>query len=105
MANVVAKLGWKVFGGVSGLVAGLVTKRVVTTVWKRARGGQPPANPQQVDVSWGEAVAWTLASTAGVGVARLLAQRAAAGAWTKATGALPPGFDKPSGTDPEPARA
>lgn len=99
-----SKLGWKVLSTGGGLVASVLTKKVLTSLWAVTKGGQPPANPKQVDVSWQEAVTWTIASSAGVGVGRLLAQRAAAGFWEKATGSLPPGFAAPSGTDPEPGR-
>lgn len=101
---VIARLGWKIVGTGSGVLAGIVTRKVLNSVWQRTKGGQPPANPQQVDVSWREAVTWTVASSAGIGVSRLLAGRMAAGAWTRATGHLPPGMSASSGTDPEPGR-
>lgn len=95
---VLAKLGWKILGAGSGVVARIVTKKLLATVWGAAKGTRPPANPKRVDVSWQEAVSWTIASSAGVGVASLLSQRAAAGWWRKATGSLPPGFTPPADT-------
>jgi len=97
---IVAKLGWKVVGGASGLVAGLVTRKLLDNASRSVKGGTPPTNPKQVDVSWQEAVSWTVASTAGVAVARLLAARAAAGAWEKATGSVPPGLEVPPDVRP-----
>lgn len=101
---IVSTIGWKIVGTGSGIVAGIVARKAIKALWSSTKGGQPPANPKQVDVSWQEALTWTIASSAGVGVARLLAGRAAAGFWERATGKLPPGFAAPSGTDAEPGR-
>lgn len=101
---VLAKLGWKVVGTGSGLLTGVVTKKLLDVGWARVNGGPPPANPKQADVSWREALAWTVASSAVMGVARLVAGRVAAGAWQRATGTLPPGMSTPSGTHSRPGR-
>ena len=39
--------------------------------------------------TWAEAIAWSIASGVALGLARLIAQRGAAEAWRKATGAYP----------------
>ena len=92
---VIAKLGWKVIGGITGAVTTMATRKILNAAWTRSKGGQPPVNPEQRNVSWPEALSWTLASTAGMAVSRLVTQRVAAGAWEKATGSLPPGLETP----------
>lgn len=93
MGQTMEKITWKVAGVGSAILAGIAMRKVLTTGWEKARHQQPPMNPAQPGTSWGEAVAWTMAVGAGVGVARMLASRAAAAGWQKATGALPPGLE------------
>ncbi len=96
MAAVVSKVGWKLCGVGAGLLAASVTKKVVRAGWTRAKGGDPPADPKSPDTAWTEALGWAVASAVAVTVARLLAQRGAAGAWQKATGSPPPGVGQPA---------
>ena len=49
----------------------------------------PPGNPAHHDVAWRDALLWALLTGAVVGVIRLVAQRAAAGAWYRVTGDYP----------------
>jgi hypothetical protein len=87
-----AKIGWKVFGGLSVLAAGVIAKRAVDTTWGAVTGQEPPANPASPETTWPEAVGWALASGAAVGLARLAAARGAARYWQESTGRLPPGL-------------
>ena len=88
------KLGWRIFGGLTTLAAVIVTKKVVDSSWRFVTGNEPPANPEDPDTTWQEAVAWSLASGVGVAVARLLATRQAATVWRRWTGELPPGIKR-----------
>jgi hypothetical protein len=90
----VAKVGWKVIGILSGLVAARTSKKVLDTTWAKTRGGEPPRNPAAPGTSWPEALSWAIAAGATVGVARLVAARGAAQAWKKTTGSLPPGVEE-----------
>ena len=90
----VAKVGWKIVGITSGLVAARTSKKLLDTTWTKAKGGEPPRNPAAPGTSWGEALSWAVATGAAVAVARLLAARGAAQAWKKATGSLPPGVEE-----------
>ena len=65
-------------------------------MWTKARKTTPPTNPAARDTQWSEALAWTIATSIGVGIARLVATRGAAAGWEKATGALPPGLEEVS---------
>lgn len=85
---------WSVFSLVSALAAASAAKKVLNTGWKAGTGKEPPVNPQDPDVQLAEAVAWAVASGALIGVARMLAQRRAAGYYLKSTGHLPPGLER-----------
>jgi hypothetical protein len=85
---------WSVFSLVSALGAASLTKKALDSGWKAATRRQPPENPADPDVDLREAVAWAVVSGAFVGLARMLAQRRAAGYYFKSTGNLPPGLRK-----------
>ena len=85
---------WSVFSLVASLGAAAVARKGLTTSWKAATGKNPPANPADPDVQMREAVMWAAASGTLVAMARMLAQRRAAGYYLKSTGKLPPGLEK-----------
>lgn len=93
MGLTMEKIAWKVAGLGSAILAGIAMRKALTSGWEKVRHEEPPMNPATPGTSWGEAVAWTMALGAGVGVARMIASRAAAAGWQKATGALPPGLE------------
>lgn len=96
MANAASKMGWKVFGGVSAMAAGIVARKLLTTVWTKSTGKNPPVNPASATTSWPEAIGWAALSGTAYGVARVVAQRKAADTWLKASGSLPPGMEEVS---------
>lgn len=83
---------WSVFALVASLGAATVAKKGLNTSWKAATGKNPPANPADPDVEMREAIMWAVASGTFVALARMLAQRKAAGYYVKSTGKLPPGL-------------
>ena len=85
---------WSVFSLVAALGAAAVAKKGLNTSWKAATGKNPPANPADPDVEMREAVMWAAASGTFVALARMLAQRKAAGYYVKSTGKLPPGLQR-----------
>ena len=89
-------LAWKVLGTGAAVGAGVLAKKLVTAGWKTATGKEPPANPEDPEVSWPEAVGWAVASGAVVGVARLLAVRKAARYYTNSAGHRPKGLNEVS---------
>jgi hypothetical protein len=91
--GMLAKVGWKVFAGLSAFAAMRLTAKALTGGWRAATHREPPANPASPQTGWGEAIAWAGASGVAVGVARLAARRGAAGAWQRASGSLPPGVE------------
>ena len=80
---------FKLVGTVSAFAAQAVAKKVIVSGWKLATGNPPPANPEDSEVSWGEAVAFAIASGAVVGVVRLVVTRKVAEYWSRSTGTTP----------------
>lgn len=85
------EIGWKVYGGLAAIGAGIVARKVMQKAWTVGVGKEPPHNPEDPDIGMSEAVGWALLSGAVVGIARMLAGRKAAERWRKSTGQLPPG--------------
>ena len=85
---------WSAFSLVSALGAALVARKVLDKSWKVATGKKPPENPADPDVDLWEAITWAAVTGAFVALARMLAQRRAAGYYTKSTGHLPPDLEK-----------
>ncbi len=85
---------WKIVSTGSGLLVGLLVRRLINVVWAKAAptGHAPPLNPGDRRIGWGEALSWSIATGVGVGVARVVGDRAAAAAWERATGSAPPGM-------------
>lgn len=90
----IEKTAWKAVGTGGAIVAGLTARKLLTAAWTKARKTNPPSNPAAPDTSWGEALAWAVASGVAVAVSRLLAQRGAAAGWQRALGSLPPGLQE-----------
>jgi hypothetical protein len=85
---------WTVFSLASALGAAAVAKKVLNTSWRAATGKNPPENPADPDVDVWEAVLWAGISGVIVGLARMLAQRKAAGYYVRSAGHLPPQLEK-----------
>ena len=83
---------WKVLGTGSAVLSGIAAKKIVSTIWRKGTGEEPPANPESPDTTWAEALAWAIFSGALVGVARMLAARTAASFYRKSSGHLPKGL-------------
>lgn len=87
------KTTWKLVGTGSAILASILVRNVMMSLWRSIVKTDPPNNPAQPGTAWGEALAWTAATGVGVGIARMLASRGAAAGWQRATGALPPGLE------------
>jgi len=87
-------LAWKVLATSAAIGAAAVARQVVTRGWTAATGKEPPANPEDPEVSWPEAVGWAVGSGALIGLARLLATRKAAAYYAKSAGHLPKRLQK-----------
>ena len=89
-----SEIVWKAMGAASGIVAQKAAVSVMDKAWARARGGEPPRNPAAYGTTWGEALVWAMASGAAIGVARMVATRAAASTYRITTGHLPAGLEE-----------
>jgi len=84
------RLAWQGVAIASGTVAAAAVRQLAVTTWRTTKHEDPPENPAARDVSWPDALTWTIAVAIGAAVARVVAQRGAAAAWEKATGDPPP---------------
>jgi hypothetical protein len=85
---------WRVFGGLTAVLAGITARKVLVKGWKMVTGKEPPNNPEAPGTSMREAVGWALASGAAVGMVRMLASRKAAHYYKRSTGHLPRGMEE-----------
>jgi hypothetical protein len=60
--------------------AASITRKALGIGWKRVTGREPPTDPQDPQYGIAEALGWAIVIGAVMGVARVLAFRAAAGA-------------------------
>jgi Protein of unknown function (DUF4235) len=92
MSQTAERAAWKLLGTGLAIITGLVVRKILIAVWRRATRHEPPTNPAAADTTWGEAVAWALASGAAIGVGRLVGTRGATAGWQRVVGAPPPGM-------------
>jgi Protein of unknown function (DUF4235) len=74
----------------SGTLAALGARRAAVALWRTGRHEDPPIHPAARDVRWHDAMIWAISVAIGTAVARVVAERTAAAAWSAATGAAPP---------------
>jgi hypothetical protein len=80
------EIEWRVVAGASGALATIATRRLLTRLWRAL--GWAPEEAQWG--TWAQALAWGIAVGAGMGAARVIAQRAAAVGFERVTGEAPP---------------
>ena len=80
------EIEWRVVAGASAALATIATRHLLTQLW-RAVGWSPDEAEWG---TWGQALAWGVAVGAGMGAARVVAQRAAAAGFERVTGEVPP---------------
>ncbi|MEX0836036.1 MAG: DUF4235 domain-containing protein [Nitriliruptor sp.] len=81
---------WKSLVSLSSIGAAVAARNAAVSLWEHRTGHEPPANPADPQTSWGEAIAWTVATGVLIGIARLFARRGAAMVWKAVDGELPP---------------
>jgi hypothetical protein len=86
MNTITRKVEWQVVAAVTGMVATVATRKLLTAAWHAA--GWEPDEAQWG--GWREALLWGVAVGAGMGAARVVAQRAAAVGFERVTGDPPP---------------
>ena len=78
MADRNVDLGTRVVSAVAAMAAAFVARKVITLVWTKATGKEPPTHPEDPQVALTEALGWAVLTGVSVEAARLLATRAAA---------------------------
>jgi len=78
MADRKVDLGTKVVSAVAAMAAAFVARKVITFVWTKATGKEPPTNPEDPQVALTEALTWSVLTGVTVAAFRLLAIRAVA---------------------------
>jgi hypothetical protein len=69
-------IGTRVISSVAAMAAAFVMRKIITTVWTKTTGKEPPTHPEDPQVALGEAMGWAILTGVGVEAARLLATRA-----------------------------
>ena len=75
--------------GAASLTA-IAIRRAAGAGWRRWKRRDPPKNPADPAVDWGEALLWAGGTAAAVALGRVVARRAAASGWERVTGRPPP---------------
>ena len=92
----------KAYKVMSDLATGAATKAATKGLdagWSATTGSKPPTSKKLAspEVAGREAVLWTLLSTGGIAIAKLLAERAIARYYQHSTGEIPPQLLKANG--------
>ncbi|HEX2168543.1 MAG TPA: DUF4235 domain-containing protein [Longimicrobiales bacterium] len=88
--NVDDRTAWAAFAAGAAMLGGAAVRQGLQQAWKLAKHEDPPLDPSASDVPWREAIIWTVATGALVGLGRLIARRGAAAGWERLTGGAPP---------------
>ncbi|MGI8613218.1 MAG: DUF4235 domain-containing protein [Nocardioidaceae bacterium] len=83
---------WKMYGRTSALLAGVASRRMINLGWQVALGRQPPASPENPEVTTLEAVTWAVLSGATSQLAKVYVTRRAVSYWVRSFDTLPPGI-------------
>ena len=84
------KHAWMAVAGGAAALGSLAVRGGLNKAWELATDEDPPQDPSSWDVSWRDAIAWTIATGVVMGLAGLLARRGAAAGWHRLLGENPP---------------
>ena len=84
------QLVWRGVSVASGALAAAVARRAAVLGWEKSKHEPAPTGSETARRPWGEALIWAVTVAVGVAVFRVVAEKATAAAWTKATGSEPP---------------
>ncbi len=93
---------WKLVSVITGMLGGLVARKVIRATYQAVRKDTAPAtpfDPTNPQFSWLDALLWAAAAGIGLGIAKVMSARLAAIGWEAATGTLPPGFEEEPAVD------
>jgi Protein of unknown function (DUF4235) len=89
-SSVTQKYLWRLVALMSGAASAAVVRQAAVALWRTSQHEDPPSHPGARDVGWRDALIWAVSVGVGAAVARVVAERGAAAAWTAATGSAPP---------------
>jgi len=83
---------WTLESAVASVVGSVIAQRLVRAAYKAIRKRNPRSvfDPDSAQFSWSTFVLWSAAGGVGLGIARLVSNRAATVGWRIATGSAPP---------------
>lgn len=67
---------WSLVGSAAAVAASMMARRTADKAYWHEVGEAPPANPDEPDVGWRQALLWGAATGVLVGVARVVGRRA-----------------------------
>jgi Protein of unknown function (DUF4235) len=70
--------GGKVAALAATFVAGTIARKIVSAIWKKVTGNEPPTDPHDPDIELKEALGWSIVMGIAMESARLIAARAVA---------------------------
>ena len=85
---------WKLVSLITGLLGGLVARKLIRATYQAVRKDTAPVtpfDPTNPRFSWPDALLWGAAAGIGLAIAKMMSARLAAIGWEAATGTLPPG--------------
>lgn len=75
---------WQMLMLGSAVAAAVVVRGGIRLAWKASRDDEPPMNPMRREADWSDAVLFSIATGATVGLARLAARAIADATWDRA---------------------
>jgi hypothetical protein len=85
---------WKLVSTVTGMLGGLLARRLIRATYRAIRKDTAPAtpfDPTKAGFSWADALLWAVAGGIGLAIAKMMSARLAALGWKAVTGTPPPG--------------
>lgn len=89
-SDTVQRATWKVTSLLTGIAVAVTARSLLTRAWTTATGDEPPTNPADPTTDLADALLWSAAVGAGVGVARMANRRALAAAFEAVADERPP---------------
>jgi hypothetical protein len=98
------QLRWKIVSVGTGVLAGMLAKKLMRTIYQAVRKDTSPTSPfdsANARFSLSGALLWAAAAGIALGIAKIVSARIATFGWEAATGTLPPGgSEEPEGESP-----
>jgi len=85
---------WKVVSLTTGLLGGLIARKLIRATYQAVRKDTAPAtpfDPTNPRFSWPDALLWAAAAGIGLAIAKMMSARLTAIGWQAVTGTPPPG--------------